>query len=217
MSAVESYPQYALSERIADGVMHGLGIGLTLAGTIGLLIWGIDGLPAPLSAALVLYAVTLILSFVASGCYHMSPWPQVQPLLRRFDHAAIYILIAGTMTPIAVMAGSPLALTQITLVWVLALVGAARKVFWWSTPGRYGPATYLLMGLSGALLFEDLATCMPAAAIRLLVTGGTLYVVGVIFFSWNGLKYANAIWHAFVLAASACMFAAIVLSAAALA
>ena len=213
MSAIDSYPQYALSERIADGVMHGLGIGLTLAGAIGLLFWGIEGLPVGLSFSLGVYAVTLVLSFVTSGCYHMSPWPHLQPMLRRFDHAAIYILIAGTMTPIAVMAGSALATVQIVLVWTLALVGAMRKVFWWSTPGRFGPVTYLAMGLSGALLFGDLAAIVPAPAIRLMVAGGALYVVGVVFFSWEKLKFAIAIWHGFVLSASACFFAAIVMSA----
>ena len=214
MSATESYPQYALSERIADGVMHGLGIGLTLAGAISLLFWGIEGLEPGLSIALGIYATTLVLSFVASGCYHMSPWPGAQPVLRRIDHAAIYILIAGTMTPIAVMADTWLAYVQITLVWTMAVVGAARKVFWWSTPGRFGPMTYLAMGLSGALLFGDLSSSVPAPAIKLMMMGGALYIVGVVFFSWEKLKFAIAIWHAFVLAASACFFVAIVLSAA---
>ncbi|SEN22743.1 hemolysin III [Loktanella fryxellensis] len=206
---LDAYPAYARSERIADGSLHLLGVVLAVAGAVALWVWGVPRTSGADTLALIVYGLALIATFAASACYHMTPWTRYRAILRRLDHAAIYLKIAGTFTPLAVLVGSGLTLAVLAVVWMLALWGIVRKVFFWQVPGRFGPALYLGMGWLGVLLVPGIATLLPATALGLLATGGLLYSAGVIFFWWDGLKFSNAIWHGFVLAASCCFFAGI--------
>jgi len=101
------------------------------------------------------------------------------------------------------------------IVWALAIVGMVMKLFFWRTPGRLGTWLYLGMGWLSVFLIWSLLPVLPIAAMWLMTAGGFLYTAGVVFFSWESLKFSNAIWHAFVVAASACFFVAIVMGAAA--
>jgi len=85
------------------------------------------------------------------------------------------------------------------------------KLFFWRTPGRFGPALYLLMGWLGVFLIWDLLPLVPGISVTAMAVGGALYCIGVVFYSWDGLRFSTAIWHGFVLAASSCFFAAILL------
>ena len=217
MEFKDVYPTYARSERIADGLMHLAGVVFAVTGSAGLLIWAaLHAAPAQ-TTALAIYALGLLATFIASGFYHMTPWVRIRPLLRRIDHAAIYVMIAGTLTPLAALADTRLAWTVLAVVWTLAAVGVARKLFFWAVPGRLGPLTYLAMGLSGLFLLRDLVGILPAAALWLIVGGGLLYAAGIPFYSAERLKFSTAIWHGFVVAASVCFFAAIALGSAAVA
>ena len=108
-----------------------------------------------------------------------------------------------------VVIGSAFAYAVLAVVWAIALGGAVAKLFFWKSPGRLGPTLYLLMGWLSIALVWSLAMTLPVASTALVVIGGLLYSAGVIFFVWEGLRFSNAIWHGFVLAASACFFAAI--------
>jgi len=209
------YPAYARSERIADGTLHALGVAAALAGTIFLLVWSIGMVSGGQVAALAVYGVALVATFTASAFYHMTPWEHLRPTLRRIDHAAIYLKIAGTYTPLVVMVGSAFAYALLGVVWILAVFGMIQKLFYWQVPGRMGPALYLVMGWMSVLLIWSMVPILPGIATVLMILGGLLYTAGVIFFQWDGLKYAMAIWHGFVVAASACFFAAIVMGTAA--
>lgn len=209
------YPAYARSERIADGTLHALGVTAAFAGTIILLIWAIGVLGGGQIAALVVYGIALVATFTASAFYHMTPWESWRPTLRRIDHAAIYLKIAGTYTPLVVLLGSAFAYALLAVVWALAVFGMINKIFFWQTPGRMGSVLYLVMGWMSVALIWSLVPVLPALSTALIVAGGLLYTTGVIFFQWDGLKYGMAIWHAFVVTASACFFAAIVLGVAA--
>ncbi|MBU2359867.1 MAG: hemolysin III family protein [Alphaproteobacteria bacterium] len=213
---LDAYPDYARSERIADGTLHALGVAFALAGAVALLGWAARSVDAGQLTALTVYGVALVATFTASALYHMSPWKRLRPTLRRIDHAAIYLKIAGTFTPLAVMIGTGFAYGVLALVWAMALWGMTHKLFFWRVPGRFGPALYLIMGWLGVLLIPAIATLLPAHALALLAAGGLLYTAGVIFFSWESLKFSNAIWHGFVLAASVCFFSGIFMGAAAL-
>ncbi len=204
-----TYPAYARSERIADGILHALGLTFALTGAVLFVTFGALHLGAGQVAALSIYGAALVGSFAASAIYHFTPWEPARPLFRRIDHAAIYLKIAGTYTPLVVLIGSAFAYTVLAGVWAVALVAAGVKLFYWRTPGRLGPLLYLALGWASVLLIWPLAPLLPATAIGLIVAGGLLYSAGVIFFNWDGLKYALAIWHGFVLAASMCFFAAI--------
>lgn len=210
------YPTNALSERIADGTVHATGVLAALTGAVILISWSaLNTSPAQI-AAISIYGATLIATFAASAFYHLAPWDNVRPLLRRFDHAAIYLKIAGTYTPLVVMIGTGFAYLVLAIVWMLAVVGIVLKLFFWRTPGRFGPALYLVMGWFSLALIWSLWPLVPLSAMILMGAGGLLYTGGVPFYASHAMKYSTAIWHGFVLAASACFFAAITIATAAM-
>lgn len=210
------YPSYARSERIADGTMHAVGVIGAVAGAVVLIVWSSGNATAAQLAAISVYCATLIATFVASAFYHMTPWENFRPVLRRFDHAAIYLKIAGTYTPLVVMIGSWFAYTILAIVWGLAVIGMVLKLFFWSTPGRFGPALYLIMGWLSLALIWSLWPIVPVSAMVLMAIGGLLYTAGVPFYASETMKFSVAIWHGFVVAASACFFAAIAIASTAL-
>ncbi|WP_342070279.1 PAQR family membrane homeostasis protein TrhA [Yoonia algicola] len=210
------YPTYARSERIADGTMHAVGVLGAITGAIVLIVWSAGAATPAQIAAISVYGATLIATFVASAFYHMTPWEGIRPVLRRFDHAAIYLKIAGTYTPLVVMIGSGFAYVILAIVWGLAVVGMVLKLFFWRTPGRFGPALYLIMGWLSLALIWSLWPIVPVTAMVLMAAGGLLYTAGVPFYASETLKFSIAIWHGFVVTASACFFAAIAIATAAL-
>jgi len=139
-------------------------------------------------------------------------WP-VSPrkwLLRRFDHSAIYILIAATYTPIfAQLRDSTFALALLAGVWCVAIVGIAIKLF---LPGRYDKVAvglYLAMGWSGLMAYDAGLAALPSVTLWFIAAGGVLYSFGVIFHAWQRLRFQNAIWHGFVLLGAACHYTAV--------
>lgn len=205
----DTYPSYARAERIADGVIHGLGVSLALTGAILLVVLAALQANGGQIAAVIIYGAALVATFTASALYHMTPWEELRPTLRRFDHAAIYLKIAGTYTPLVVLIGSAFAYVVLGIVWALALIGMAIRLLRRGKTGKIGPAIYLFMGWISVLLVWPMMQSYPPVVLTLVLIGGLLYTLGVIFFRWETLRYSNAIWHGFVLAASGCFFAAI--------
>lgn len=208
---MSDYPTYARSERIADATLHLFGVVGSLTGTVLLIIFASLWSTGGQIASVAIYGAAISLSFVASAVYHFTPWEGMRPTLRRIDHAAIYLKIAGTYTPLVVLIGSAFGYVVLGIVWGLAVAGAIAKLFFWRAPGQFAPFLYLILGWLSVALVWSLFTSLPLAASVLIVVGGALYSSGVIFFSWERLKYSLAIWHGFVFAASACFFAAITL------
>jgi hemolysin III len=205
------YPRYARAERIADGVMHALGVAFALTGAVLLITFAALEASGGQIAAVSVYAGALIATFTASALYHLTPWERLRPALRRVDHAAIFLKIAGTYTPFVVLIHSAFAYAVLALVWTLALGGALLRLLKRGKLGQIQTWTYLLLGWLSLLLVWPMVQTLPVPATALVFTGGLLYSAGVIFFRWESLRFSNAIWHAFVLAASACFFAAITL------
>jgi hemolysin III len=205
------YPRYARAERIADGVMHALGVTFALTGAVVLITFAALSASGGQIAAVSVYAGALIATFTASAFYHLTPWERLRPALRRVDHAAIFLKIAGTYTPFVVLIHSAFAYAVLALVWTLALGGALLRLLKRGKLGRIQTWTYLLLGWLSLLLVWPMVQTLPVPATALVLTGGLLYSAGVIFFRWESLRFSNAIWHGFVLAASACFFAAITL------
>lgn len=210
------YPTYARSERIADGTMHAVGVLGAVTGAVVLIVWSAGAAAPGQIAAISVYGATLIATFVASAFYHMTPWEGIRPILRRVDHAAIYLKIAGTYTPLVVMIGSGFAYLVLAVVWALAVFGMVLKLFFWRTPGRFGPALYLIMGWLSLALIWSLWPIVPISAMVLMGVGGLLYTAGVPFYASETMKFSIAIWHGFVVVASACFFAAIAIATMAL-
>lgn len=204
-----SYPSYSRGERIVDGAVHVVGISLAVAAITWLFVHVVAQAGWGILAALMIYSAALLAMLAASGAYHILADTTARPVLRRLDHAAIYFKIAGTFTPLAVLLGTAFGYIVLSLVWVLALVGAAAKIL--AARGRMNTLTwpYLALGWLGLALFVPLATHLTGTSLALLAAGGLLYSAGVIFYTWEKLRFSTAIWHGFVLVASACFFAGI--------
>ncbi|MBZ9884889.1 hemolysin III family protein [Mesorhizobium sp. CA10] len=203
---------YSRAEMIADGIVHAVGIVLAIAaGSTFLALAAFHSGPGEYVAA-VFYVVSLLIVLSVSLAYNLWPvsWP-AKWILRRFDHAAIYLLIAATYTPfLAQLDNSPLALPMIVIVWSAAAAGIAIKMF---LPGRYDRLAivfYLAIGWSGVVLAGPLVETLPTTSVALLVAGGIVYSCGVVFFAWKGLRFHNAVWHGFVVAGAGLHLAAMV-------
>lgn len=210
------YPTFSRPERIADGTVHVLGIMTSIIAATTFLIL-IQGKLSPVTmTATVIYSLSLIAMLTASGLYHLAAHTRARPILRRLDHAAIYVKIAGTFTPLAVLLGTGFGYVILGLVWLIALLGAARKLL--AKRGRMTTSSlpYIALGWIGFMLMIPLTKIAPTPALILITVGGLTYTAGVFFYRAEGWRFATAIWHGMVLIASACFFAAIATSVVAL-
>lgn len=203
-----AYPKYARSEKIADALVHLSGLTMASGAIVVFLLQNGAELGGGEIAGLTVYWVGLIAMITASLCYHATPWERFRPSLRKLDHAMIYVKIAGTYTPIVIALGGWVAYVLLATVWALAFLGAAAKLFFWRRPGKYGAGLYLALGWVSSVLIWSLFDRSSAAG-WCAVAGGLTYTAGVAFFHWESLKFANAIWHGFVVVASGLFFAAV--------
>ncbi|SFR53245.1 PAQR family membrane homeostasis protein TrhA [Litoreibacter janthinus] len=212
MAANETqYPSYSRAEIVADGLVHALGLAASLIAIGMFLAFRWDHLSSGQLAALSIYWLGLIAMFTVSGAYHMTPWERFRARLRRADHATIFLKIAGTYTPFVVTIGTGFGYIVLAIVWALALFGAITKLFRWSAPGRWNAALYVGLGWISVALMWSVFETSPAAG-GFAAAGGILYTAGILFFKWESLRFSNAIWHGFVVAASGCFFAAVSLA-----
>lgn len=201
-----SYPNYTRAERVADAIVHILGVTAAIVGVAWLFWLWADRMIWSTFLATSVYATVMILMLCASAAYHIAAHTPARPLLRRIDHAAIYLKIAGTFTPLGVLLGTGFAYLVLAVVWLLALLGAAFKLR--AAPGKMTTEwmPQVALGWLGFALMVPLWGLLPVESLKLIVLGGVLYTVAVIFYCWESLRFANAIWHAFVVVATGCSF-----------
>lgn len=201
-----SYPPYTPSERIADGVVHVAGLIAALAGVAAVYsFWAFD-MDGVTLLAVTVYSLSLLAMLGASAAYHLLAHTPLRPLLRRLDHAAIYVKIAGTFTPLGILLGTAFGYVVLIGVWVFACLGALSKLRMPHGSMTTGWLPYVALAWAGVVLILPLAGVLPWASLALIIAGGLLYTTGVIFYAWESLRFANAIWHVFVALASACFF-----------
>lgn len=202
---------YSRGEEIAHVLTHALGIGASLAG----LAWlayaaSAHGAGAWRMAGGLVFAASALLLFTTSVLYHASTSPRLKPRLRLLDHAAIYVLIAGTYTPFALgVLGGTWGWTLFGLVWGLALLGIVAKTTLGFRFPRSSTVLYLGMGWIGLVVAGPLYESLTPHELTWIVTGGLAYTLGVVFYAWKGCRYMHALWHLFVLAGVACHFVAV--------
>lgn len=197
---------YSTVELWADGAVHVLGVALAFVGVAMFAVAGPGRMGSADAAAVGVYLFSLLFSIIASAAYNIWPPSRTKWLLRRADHSAIYLLIAGTYTPFMVEMKTWWMLSG---VWALALIGVSLKLL---RPGQYDRlaiALYLAMGWSGVVTYDSLFKTLSPTVIWLIVAGGVTYSIGVIFHVWEKLRFQNVIWHSFVLVAAAIHFAAV--------
>lgn len=203
---------FGRAERVADLVVHAIGVPFGILAAIALMIVaGIFGSAAAVGAA-VAYGIGLVAMLSFSAAYNLAKPSPRRAVLRRLDHAAIFVMIAGSYTPVTVIAlppgwGWPLSLA----VWTAAFGGVAFKLFAPLRFERLSVIAYLAIGWLGVLALNPLLGALDPWTIALIGTGGLLYTAGTIFHLWTALPGQNAIWHGFVLAAVAFHYAAVML------
>ena len=192
---------YSASELLWDGVVHALGLVIAIvAGTALLAIAATETAPKQ-APAVAVYVASLVLVLTISLAFNLAPINGVKRFLARLDQAAIFLLIAGTYTPVlALVSGTSLGNTAMIIVWGGAIIGIALKLLVPERFGRLALALYLGIGWSGVLVFQALAAALPASTLWLLLAGGITYSTGVIFHLWEKLKFHNVLWHCFVVA-----------------
>ena len=204
--------KYSAWEIIIDHILLALGLVLGVAGAIALVAatahhdWR-------RAAAFAVYGVGLVLMLGCSLSYHFVPPSNAKEWLRRFDHAAIFLMIAGTYTPFAAAHLEGVWSASLTIiVWLVAVAGAALKMSMPRQLERLSILAYLLLGLTVAVALVPFLGSLSAVSLALFGVGAVLYVVGVAFHMWDALPFQNVLWHALVIAAAACHYAAIYLS-----
>lgn len=204
---------YDRHEIIADGIVHGVGVVLALVGVTALIVYATVFSTGGQLAAACIYGAGLVLALAVSFAYNLWPVSKVKWHLRRFDHSAIFVLIAATYTPFLQRGiEDPFLAGMLVFIWTMAAAGVALKFL---LPGRYDRLAilvYLAMGWSGVFAAGPLLTHLSVTTLTLIVVGGLLYSVGVIFHVWEKLRFQNAIWHGFVVAAAAVHYSAVVTS-----
>jgi hemolysin III len=201
---------YDRVELIADGVVHAVGILLGIIAATVLVVLTAVYASALNIVAVSIYVAGLLSMLVLSAIYNLWPVSPTKWVLRRFDHSAIYVLIAATYTPfILELQDSVLALALLIGVWCIAIFGIVLKL---GCPGRFDRVAvglYLALGWSGLMLYDSVVGSLPKVALWFVLAGGALYSFGVIFHSWRRLRFQNAIWHCFVLLGAACHYTAV--------
>ena len=204
---------FSLEEQLADGIVHAFA-----------LVAGLIAFPALFAkvamvgdsgrlVALSIYAAGFFLLFGFSLAYNMTPASPLKWLLRRFDHASIYVMIAGTYTGLLAGGGAGVwTPALLALVWIGAGGGIFLKFIVPGRLDRLSIAFFLVLGAAGLFALGPLSRGLPSMSLVLFIAGGLIYVVGLGFYLWKGLKFQNAIWHGFVAGAAALHFAAVATS-----
>ncbi len=198
------------SEELANWLSHGVGLLCALAATPILVVSAATRGTASDVVGSSVFGATMILLYLTSTSYHAAPVSRLKERLLRLDHAAIYLLIAGTYTPftLSVLAG-PLGWTLFGVVWTAAAFGVSYKLMAGVRYRRLSTAVYLCMGWLIVIAIRPLILAMPLAGVLWLVAGGLAYTAGVGFYLSRRIRYGHLLWHLFVMAGTTCHFVAV--------
>ena len=206
MSPVEKTP---VAEEVASAVTHGLGVLLSVGAGAVLVTLAVQTGDTWTTVGASVFVGTLVLLYAASTLYHAVPFARAKARLQTLDHCAIFGLIAGTYTPFLIGAlRGPWGWSLLAVIWALAALGVAVKVFF---TGRFrvaSTAVYVGMGWLIVVALGPLRAALPGTTLAWMVGGGVAYTAGTAFYL-SRRRYAHAVWHGFVLAGSVCHFAAV--------
>jgi len=203
------FPSYTRLEHFADICVHIASLLFGVAATIILLAAAIGTLPAADITGLIVYCIGLLGMFAASAAYNLVSRHDLKEILRRLDHAAIFVMIAGSYTPFAVVIGGSAGHSLLAAVWAIAFVGVAIKLRFPRRLDKLSILLYLAQGWIESLALEPVTASLSSQALWLLLVGGIVYTLGVPFHLMEWMRFHNAIWHLFVLGGAACQFVAI--------
>jgi len=190
-------------EEIANSITHGLGFGLSIAAlTILVVRASTEGDPWRI-IAFSIYGSCLTILYLFSTLYHSFSHSRAKAIFRRLDHAAIYLLIAGTYTPILLISlRTTWVIYLFPIVWTMAIIGVYIKIFYIHRYERLTLVYYIIMGWMALIAAKPLFYSIPIESFIWIILGGVAYTSGVVFYVWDRLPYNHTIWHGFVLAGS---------------
>ena len=210
--AIESHGE-SLYEEIANAVTHGISAVLAAAGTALIVVMAAFTGSALAVITAAIYGATLFLTFLASTLYHGTWHRRLKSAFLVIDHCVIFLLIAGTYTPILLLAfPQPLGWSLFGVLWSMAAIGIGLRLWLGRLHWVFIPI-FLAMGWVGFAWSNTLFEHMGTGGGWLVLAGGIAYTGGVVFFLWRSLPFNHAIWHIFVLGGAVCHFLAIALYA----
>ena len=203
---------YSPTEEKLNIWSHAFGIFLSIIALVLLILKAVQQDNIWMMISFPIFGVSLILLYLASTLYHASKEPQKRFKLKVFDHAAIYVLIAGSYTPFTLVSlNGETGWLIFSMVWVMAFTGIILKLFFTGKFKIVSTAMYVLMGWLIVFYFQDLTASLHEKGVFYLILGGVLYTIGAILYSIKKIKFNHAIFHFFVLAGSFCHFLSIYL------
>lgn len=203
------FPIYSRAERAADVIVHLVGIFFGLIGGCALIFASLERLPTRDVAGLGVYSMGLVCMFTASASYNFVDRVPLKQLLRRIDHAVIFIMIAGSYTPFGLKIGGQTGFALLAVVWLIALFGTLAKLLYPRTLDKISVLLYLAQGWCVLFAMGPLIDAVPGSSVNLLLIGGCIYSAGVIFHLLEGIPFHNVIWHIFVLGGAVLQYASI--------
>lgn len=204
-----AYKNYSSGEMWADVSAHVVGVLCGIVGALVLMLKASSG-SALLVLGATLYAIGLLSMLGFSAAYNLWPPSPIKELLRRFDHSAIFVMIAGTCTPFVMnRVGGAWGFGLLAFVWIVAFAGIAMKLLFPRRWERITIALYIGLGLSILIVADRLASVISPISGYLLIAGSATYILGVVFHLWERLPYQNAIWHWMVLIAAVLHYTAV--------
>lgn len=196
--------RYTFGEEVFNSVSHGIGSLLAVVGTVILIVLSaVNGSALGIGVGLV-YGISLIMLYTMSTVYHAIPFPKVKGILRIFDHASIFLLIAGTYTPYCLIAlqGNRTAIGVVIAVWACAIVGIVLNAIDLKKTEKLGIVLYVIMGWAIVIVLKAVVAALPSPAFWLLLLGGISYTGGIVFYAMKKVRYMHSVWHLFVLLGS---------------
>ena len=199
--------QYSLPEEIANAVTHGVGALLSVAGLTLLVFYAIQQQDTLRILSFAIYGTSLVILFLASTIYHALVDPKAKRFFKLLDHCAIYLLIAGTYTPLMLITlNGQLGYIMLTMIWLLAFAGILYKILCKNQNKALSVFSYLGLGFVSLFCIQQLYQAMDVNGLILLCLGGAFYAFGVIFYVNHRIPLNHAIWHLFVLAGATSHF-----------
>ena len=199
-------------EEIASAVTHGLGTAAAIAGLAVLAAFASVHGDAWHVVSVSIFGASLVLLYAASTLYHGLPLGRAKAVFRVLDHSAIYLLIAGTYTPFALVSlRGPWGWSLLGVIWGCAVVGIVLRTTFGARWRVARVILYVAMGWAGLIAVQPMIAAVPATGLVLVALGGLAYTFGLVFYGWRRLPYHHAVWHLFVLTGSALHFFAVLL------
>lgn len=202
--------RYSFGEEVANSITHGVGWLLSVGGLVTLVTFAAITGGALRITSCAVFGATLVLLYASSTLYHALPCQRAKRVFRVLDHSAIFVLIAGTYTPLALVAvGGPWGWSLFGAIWALAAIGVLLNTVAHERWRWLSITLYVTMGWLVVIAIRPLVAAVGSGVLALVIAGGLTYTFGLVFYGWRRLPYGHAVWHVFVLAGSVLHYLAV--------